>query len=151
MSETVTTGGKAMIMDIEEKHAAQACSKQESQPEPTEEQRLIKEAIRILDLSEGAHRRATAKGKEAFKDACWKLTPEARVFIGRLYDFGKEFHDTDDKVLSYWEGNKINVVEAGMHMVPHLIHDPMVEIYIVRALGILQAEGILHNTGVTMS
>ena len=50
-----------------------------------------------------------------------------------------------------WEENETNVVEAGPHMVPHLIHDPMVEIYIVRALGILQAEGILHNTGVKMS
>ena len=138
-------------MVIEEKHAAQACDKRESQPEPTEEQRLIKEAIRILDLSEGAHRRATPEGKRVFKDACWKLTPEERVFIGRLYDFGKEFHGNADKVFTYWEENEANVAEAGPHMVPHLIHDPMVEIYIVRALGILQAEGILHDTGVKMS
>lgn len=117
----------------------------------TTEKQLIKEAIRILDLSEGAHRRATPKGKEAFRDACWKLTPKARVFIGRLYDFGKEFHGTDDQALKYWEENETNVAEAGMHMVPHLIHDPMVEIYIVRALGILQAEGVLHDTGVTKS
>ena len=145
--ETQTTD-----ISIEEKHAAQACDKRESsQPELTEEQRLIKEAIRILDLSEGAHRRATPKGKEAFKDACWKLSPEARVFIGRLYDFGKEFHGNADKVFAYWEENESNVVEAGLHMVPYLIHDPMVEIYLVRALGILQAEGILHGTGVKMS
>ena len=143
---------KTTKMDIEEKHAAQACDKRESsQIELTEEQRLIKEAIRILELSEGAHRRASPKGKDAFKDACWKLTPDARIFIGRLYDFGKEFHGNADKVFAYWEENETNVVEAGMHMVPHLIHDPMVEIYIVRALGILQAEGILHNTGVKMS
>jgi hypothetical protein len=135
-------------MNIEEKHAAQACDKRETLSEPSEQQGLIKEAIRILDLSEGAHRRATPKGKEAFKDACWKLLPEARVFIGRLYDFGKEFRGNADNVLAYWEENETNVVEAGIHMVPHLIYDPMVEIYIVRALGILQAEGILHNTGV---
>lgn len=112
------------------------------------EQQLISEALRILSLSEHAHRRATPDGKELFREQLWGLTPEYRIFIGRLYDFGKNFQGTDMDVLKYWEDNKNEVVEAGKFMVPHLIHDLMFEIYIVRALGILQAENVLHNTGV---
>ena len=115
--------------------------------EATEKQ-LIAEAIRILNLSEYAHRRASPEGKANYRKELWALTPEYRIFIGRLYDFGKHFRGTDADVLKYWEDNKTEVSSAGMHMVPHLVNDPMVEIYIVRALGILQAENVLHDTGV---
>ncbi len=116
--------------------------------EPTEEQ-LVKEAIHILSISEYAHRRATPDGKENYRKELWALTPPYRIFIGRLYDFGKNFHGTDLEVLKYWQDNETEVSSAGKHMVPHLINDPMVEMYIVRALGILQAENVLQNTGIT--
>ncbi len=48
----------------------------------------------------------------------------------------------------YWDDEKVNIEESGMHIVPHLINDPMVEMYIVRALGILQTENVLQGTGV---
>jgi hypothetical protein len=115
--------------------------------DPTQEQ-LIAEAIRILALSESAHRGATPEGKERFRKALWALEKDYRVFIGRLYDFGKEFRGTDMDVITYWDAEKANIEQSGLHIVPHILHDPMTEMYICRALGILQAEGVLNNTGV---
>ena len=107
------------------------------------EEGLVKTVLRILSLSEGAHRRKTELGFQAFRDAVWGLDKPQQEFVGALYHFGKEFHGSDDEVLREWGYAKGEAEEAGKWICPHIINDPMIEVYLVRALGILQSEGII--------